>query len=182
MGAKTIKVVILKDGEVAGKSIVIGGLDQKKSAEEAMEKAQADAGIARDQIERIVATGAGRGEVDFADSDITEVGADAKGAIKLFPSARTVIDVGAEEGRGIRIDASGKVVPKLTTVAPIITFGTLHLVDKVTASSTKISAPLLSINNIAATIKNNAKVPMFTRFSCMYCSTQTSPLVSLIFK
>jgi benzoyl-CoA reductase subunit D len=110
MGAKTIKVVILKDDEIIGKSIVIGGLDQKKSANEAMEKAQTDANVSRDDIERVVATGAGRGEVDFADSDITEVGADAKGAIRLFPSARTVIDVGAEEGRGIRIDASGKVV------------------------------------------------------------------------
>ncbi len=110
MGAKTIKVVILRDGEIIGKSIVMGGLDQKKSAEDAMEKALAEAGITRDQIEKIVATGAGRGEVDFADSDITEVGADAKGAIKLFPSARTVIDIGAEEGRGIRIDSAGKVV------------------------------------------------------------------------
>ncbi len=110
MGAKTIKVVILRDGEIIGKSIVMGGLDQKKSAEEAMEKALAEAGISRDQIEKIVATGAGRGEVDFAASDITEVGADAKGAIKLFPSARTVIDIGAEEGRGIRIDSAGKVV------------------------------------------------------------------------
>lgn len=110
MGAKTIKVVILRDGEVIGKSLVVGGLDQKKSAEEAMERAVAEAGIARDEIEKLVATGAGRGEVDFATSDITEVGADAKGAIRLYPSARTVIDVGAEEGRGIRIDGQGRVV------------------------------------------------------------------------
>jgi benzoyl-CoA reductase subunit D len=41
---------------------------------------------------------------------VTEVGADARGVIHLFPEARTVIDVGAEEGRAIKVDARGKVV------------------------------------------------------------------------
>jgi benzoyl-CoA reductase subunit D len=46
----------------------------------------------------------------LAHDEVTEVGADAKGATFLFPTARTVIDVGAEEGRGIRCDENGKVV------------------------------------------------------------------------
>ena len=41
---------------------------------------------------------------------MTEVGADARGVAELFPSARAVIDVGAEEGRAIRIDEAGKVL------------------------------------------------------------------------
>ncbi len=41
---------------------------------------------------------------------VTEVSADAQGAVFLYPSARTVIDVGAEEGRGIKTTAAGKVV------------------------------------------------------------------------
>ena len=75
-----------------------------------MAMALEDAGIARDQLERIVATGVGRKNVPPADSDVTEVTADARGASKLMPSARTVVDVGAEEGRGISIDEKGVVV------------------------------------------------------------------------
>ncbi|MBI4319282.1 MAG: CoA activase [Chloroflexi bacterium] len=110
IGAKTIKVVVLEDGKLIGKSLVQGGLDQKASAEQALTDALAEAGIARDRVSRIVATGAGRKYAPFADDDVTEVGADARGIVYLMPSVRTVIDVGAEEGRGVRVDTRGKVV------------------------------------------------------------------------
>jgi len=110
MGAKTVKVVILKDGQIIGKGIATSGLDQKESLEKAMDQALAESGVDRNDMTKIVATGVGRNDVEFADSDITEVGADAKGVIALYPTARTVIDIGAEEGRGIRIDENGKVI------------------------------------------------------------------------
>jgi benzoyl-CoA reductase subunit D len=110
VGAKTVKVVILKDGEIIGKSIVTSGLDQKKAIDDAYDKALAEANVTKDQMEKVVATGSGRKDVSFATADITDAMADTKGAYKLFPSARTVIDVGAEEGRGIRVDDNGKVV------------------------------------------------------------------------
>src|SRR5574340_426217 len=68
------------------------------------------AGLSRDQVGRVVATGAGRKQVKFANEDITEVSAGAMGAVFMCPSSKTVIDVGAEEGRGIKADPAGKVV------------------------------------------------------------------------
>ena len=62
------------------------------------------------QIDRILSTGAGRTEVSEAHDQITEVSAVARGAIGLDPRIRTVIDIGAEEGRAIKINADGKVV------------------------------------------------------------------------
>jgi benzoyl-CoA reductase subunit D len=109
-GAKNTKVVLLKDGEVIGKSAVLSGFDQKGAAQQAFEEAIKQAGVAKEDVKYITATGSGKKEVDFANNTVTEVGADAKGAHKLFPSARTVIDVGAEEGRAIKSDGSGKVV------------------------------------------------------------------------
>ena len=109
VGAETVKVVLLSDSKILGSSIVRGGLDRSKSAEEAMEKALQSAGIARKDVKRTVATGIGRKEVAFADQVATEIAADARGATWLFPSARTIIDVGAEEARGIRTDGKGKV-------------------------------------------------------------------------
>ncbi len=109
VGAKTIKAVVVKDGEIAGQAIVPAGFDTKEAAEKAYDQALTASGVAREEIAALIATGAGRKEVSYATDTVTEVGADARGVAKLFPSARTVIDVGAEEGRAISINDTGKV-------------------------------------------------------------------------
>ncbi|MEE9151576.1 MAG: acyl-CoA dehydratase activase [Thermoplasmata archaeon] len=109
-GAKNTKVVILKDKKVVSKSSAPSGFDQKGAAEQALSKALEQAGLKKEDISHITATGAGKREVDFANDTVTEVGADAKGANQLFPSVKTIIDVGAEEGRAIKCDGKGKVV------------------------------------------------------------------------
>ncbi|MFQ5857104.1 MAG: acyl-CoA dehydratase activase [Anaerolineae bacterium] len=111
VGAKTTKVVIMNDGQVLGRSNpVLTGFDQQEAAEKAMAEALAAAGLEQGAIERTVATGAGAKAVPFANDAISDVKAAARGANFFFPSARTVIDVGAEEGRGIRCDEKGMVI------------------------------------------------------------------------
>jgi benzoyl-CoA reductase subunit D len=109
-GAKNTKVVILKDGDIISKSSVLSGFDQKGAAQQAFDEALSKAKLTKDDVKHITATGAGKKEVDFANSTVTEVGADAKGINKLYPSVKTVIDVGAEEGRAIKCDGKGKVI------------------------------------------------------------------------
>ena len=109
-GAKNTKVVILRDGEVVGRGTNPTGFDQSEAVENAFVMALEEAGLARDQVNRTVATGAGRKAVLLSQGEVTEVTADARGANMLMPSARTVIDVGAEEGRGISIDERGVLV------------------------------------------------------------------------
>jgi len=109
VGAETVKVAIMNQNKVLGWSIVRAGLDRKASAEEAMEVAIKEAGISRGDIQRTVATGTGRREVSYADDSIVEIMADVKGVALLLPSVRTVIDIGAEEARGIRLNSLGKV-------------------------------------------------------------------------
>jgi benzoyl-CoA reductase subunit D len=108
VGAKTVKVVILKDEKVLARSMVLTGLEQAKAAEEAFQGALKQADLKAKDVQKIIATGAGRNSVPFAPDSVTEVAADARGAIFLHPNARTVIDVGAEEGRGISADPKGK--------------------------------------------------------------------------
>ncbi len=109
-GAKNVRALVLKDGAIVGKAIVPAGMDTAAAADKAFDQALAEAGLAREQVEKIVATGAGKNEVTFKNGVVTEVGADARGVIHLYPEARTVIDVGAEEGRAIKVDERGKVV------------------------------------------------------------------------
>jgi benzoyl-CoA reductase subunit D len=110
MGSKTVKVVILRDGEIIGKGITLAGFESRAAAEEAFAAAAEQAGIKVDDIERAVATGAGRKYAPRTGRNVTDVAGDVKGAMALYPDARTVIDVGAEEGRAIRCNDGGKVL------------------------------------------------------------------------
>jgi len=110
VGARNVKVVIQEDGKILGKSLVLAGLDTEAAIKEAFDAGLKDAGLTRGKVEKVFATGAGRKEVAEADDSYTEVGADAVGSNYLYPQARTVIDVGAEEGRAIKVNERGKVV------------------------------------------------------------------------
>ncbi|MCK5723729.1 MAG: CoA activase [Gammaproteobacteria bacterium] len=109
-GAQNTKTVILKDGQIIGKGSVLTGCDQEKAAKGSLEQALEIAGIARDNIEKIGGTGSGKNAISVADTEVNDIKAMAKAANYFFPNARTVTDVGAEEGRTAKIDENGTVV------------------------------------------------------------------------
>ena len=106
VGAKTVKIVTARDGKIVDYVITPAGEDAEAAIETAWQKLKTDV----KDLEIIVATGSGRKSTKRATGFVTEVAAAARGAVALFPEARTVIDVGAEEGRAIKIDETGKVV------------------------------------------------------------------------
>ena len=108
-GSKNTKTVILKDDKVLSFALVLSGFDQEKSAEEALNSALQKSKITRKEIKHITVTGAGMEAISFANDTVTTITANGRGANFIFPSARTVIDIGAEEGRVLRIDGQGKV-------------------------------------------------------------------------
>ena len=110
VGAVATKAIIIKDDKIIGKAKVLTGFEQKEAATEALEEAIGNAGISRSDISHIGATGAGANTVEFAEKTFEDVVADAAGANFIFPEARTVIDVGGEESRGIFIDGTGQVI------------------------------------------------------------------------
>lgn len=110
VGAKTVKVVIVKDGKIIGKGIATAGLEAAGANDKAWEQALDEAGVGRDAIEKVMATGARREEVSGYDDTVSEVVADARAMHVTNPDVRTIVDVGAEEGRAIKIDADGKVL------------------------------------------------------------------------
>ena len=107
MGTQSIKVVILKDGEILSRGRAFSGFEPTKAAEQAFMEALKKAKISRDEVEHITATGAGADMAPYSDSTISMMGADARAGAYLFPSARTVIDIGAEEARAVRFDEKG---------------------------------------------------------------------------
>jgi predicted CoA-substrate-specific enzyme activase len=108
IGSTMTKVVIIGDGKDTS---LIGptGPEHRKLANRVMEEALQLAGVAFSDVTYIVATGYGRINVPFADRQITEITCHAKGLSSLLPSARTVVDIGGQDSKGIRIE-NGKVV------------------------------------------------------------------------
>ena len=110
VGGKNVHAVILKDGKVIAKAKAPSGINKAKAAEELYDEVLKQAGLKRSDIERVVATGSSGQRAAFANGVIPDAAADGRGVICLIPSARTVIDVGAEEGRAIKISGGGKVL------------------------------------------------------------------------
>lgn len=108
-GSKNTKIVLLKDSSILSTASVLSGFDQEESAEQALNSALEKAGINREEIKHITATGAGMEAISFANDNVTTITCDGRGTFFLFPSARTIIDIGAEEGLVVKIDDKGKV-------------------------------------------------------------------------
>ena len=109
-GAKNTKTIILKDGEIIGRGSVLTGFDQAKAVEASLDKALKSADIAQDQVVCIAATGSGKKSIKVANQKVNDINAMAKAANYFFPDARTVTDVGAEEGRAAKLDEKGNPV------------------------------------------------------------------------
>jgi benzoyl-CoA reductase subunit D len=107
MGIQTVKVVVLKDGVVAARIKAFSGFEPTKSAEQAFDEAIRAAKVKKEEAIQVLATGSGMDMAPYAKGNVSIMGADAKAAVFLFPSARTVIDVGAEEARAVKCDERG---------------------------------------------------------------------------
>ena len=109
VGSTMTKVVILNEGIVAS-TIGPTGPEQRRLANKVMEEVLGKAAISFRSIAYIVSTGYGRINVPFADKQFTEITCHAKGIVHLFPKAKTIIDIGGQDVKGIKIDADGKII------------------------------------------------------------------------
>jgi predicted CoA-substrate-specific enzyme activase len=109
VGSTMTKAVILNKGIIAS---VIGptGPEQRRLANKVMEEALIQARISFQAITFVISTGYGRINVPFADKQFTEITCHAKGIVSLFPQARTIIDIGGQDVKGIQMDDTGKIL------------------------------------------------------------------------
>ena len=107
MGTQRVKVVILKDKQILSRNQNFSGFEPTKAAEQTFEEALKCANLSRDNLQHVTATGTGVEMAPFSDSTVSMMGADARAGAYFFSSARTVIDVGAEEARAVRFDEKG---------------------------------------------------------------------------
>ncbi|MGL6201154.1 MAG: acyl-CoA dehydratase activase [Lachnospiraceae bacterium] len=107
IGSTASKCIILKNGkEIAGKSLISFGAGTS-GPERAGREVLKQAGITADDLSFVLATGYGRNMVDIAGAQMSELSCHARGAFELFPDVRTVIDIGGQDAKVLRIGRNG---------------------------------------------------------------------------
>ena len=110
MGSRTAKAVLLDpQGTMLGSGIARMRPDFAGLARDALDQAIAAAGAAPEDVAYIATTGMGRYNVPFRDVQVTDITAVARGAASLFPLTRSILDIGAQSTRAMRVLDGGRV-------------------------------------------------------------------------
>ncbi len=109
-GSTSTDVVILDaQKQIVAQVILPTGAGAAAGADRALEEALRQAGLSREDLTATVTTGYGRTAIQCGDKSITEITCHAKGAFFLNPAVRTIIDIGGQDSKVIRIDDTGNV-------------------------------------------------------------------------
>ena len=106
----TDAVIVDKDGTPVATVILPTGAKATESAQRAIDSVLEKASLTRDQITLAVATGYGRDSIPSMDTSITEITCHARGAHALCPEAMTIVDIGGQDSKVIKLDEDGNVV------------------------------------------------------------------------
>ncbi|ACB85345.1 acyl-CoA dehydratase activase [Natranaerobius thermophilus] len=109
IGSLSTEVVIVQNNQITSQVISATGSNSKKASEESFNKALDKAGVQKEEVGYIVSTGYGRVATPFADKQITEITCHAKGMYYLNPDMRTVIDIGGQDSKAIKLAPDGTV-------------------------------------------------------------------------
>ena len=109
-GSRTIKIVLIEaeSRQVIAKGVTDQGVEQNKLNIGLFERLLKDNSINKEDIHRTVATGYGRNIVSIADTTVTEITCQAVGVRHLVPEVKTIIDIGGQDNKIIKINGSGK--------------------------------------------------------------------------
>ena len=108
VGSVSSQALVLTDNDIFCHSNVHTGSSSPDSAHKAMNMALEGTGIKVEDIQFTVGTGYGRVNVPFANKTITEISCHARGAHWLFPSVRTILDMGGQDCKAIHCDEKGR--------------------------------------------------------------------------
>jgi predicted CoA-substrate-specific enzyme activase len=106
---QTKAVIVDASRSIVARSLIPTGANVSRAGERAFLEACRLAGLPREAVGYVVGTGYGRYKVTFGDAQITEITCHARGAHSLFPATRTVIDMGGQDTKAIKVGADGSV-------------------------------------------------------------------------
>lgn len=165
VGTSYIKSVIINEKtEIIGSYTKDTSANLQKSISTTFDGVLANANLTQHAIKHITSTGFGRGNVSFTNSVITEISSHAKGAHHYFPKKITVVDIGGQDTKIIKIDAQGKILGfKMNRKCAA---GTGTFLEEI---GYKLNIPLRKMNNIAG---KSTKDAVLSSFCTVFASTE----------
>jgi predicted CoA-substrate-specific enzyme activase len=109
VGSSRTKVAVLDpDKHLIGYAIKKSGIDFTATAQDCLEISLSMAGAGRNDIAGAISTGYGRKNVTYAGETKTEIGCHASGCFLYFPQEITVIDIGGQDNKIIKLNKAGR--------------------------------------------------------------------------
>lgn len=111
VGSTQTKSVIINEArEIVARSLIDTGANVVAAAENAYVEALGHSGLQEQEIEYVVGTGYGRYRVTFGNSQVTEISCHGRGAVHMFPETQTVLDMGGQDTKAIRVSPQGEIM------------------------------------------------------------------------
>jgi predicted CoA-substrate-specific enzyme activase len=107
---QTKAIVVDEGGQITGRAIIDTGANVVTAADKAYLAAVEQGRLSESEVGYIVGTGYGRYKVTFGDTQVTEISCHARGAVHMFPGTRTVLDMGGQDTKAIRVRPDGQVL------------------------------------------------------------------------
>ena len=111
VGSTQTKAVLLNEKrEIVARALIDTGANVVTAAENAYLEALHSGHIDEEEVAYVVGTGYGRYRVTFGNTQVTEISCHGRGAVHIFPQTRTVLDMGGQDTKAIRVGPSGDIV------------------------------------------------------------------------
>ncbi|MFX1378199.1 MAG: acyl-CoA dehydratase activase [Promethearchaeota archaeon] len=165
VGTSYVKSVLIDiHKEILSSFVKRTGMSIENSSKHSFQKVISDAGISTTAIKSITATGYGKSKVLFANNYKTEISCHAKGAYHYFPKKLTIIDIGGQDTKVIKLDERGKIIRfKMNRKCAA---GTGAFIEEI---AYRLDIPLKDLNDLAA--KSTSNVPLAS-FCTVFAKTE----------
>jgi predicted CoA-substrate-specific enzyme activase len=111
VGSTQTKAIIIDEGrQITSRSLINTGANVVAAAESAFFEALNASGLQEQEVEYVVGTGYGRYRVTFGNTQVTEISCHGRGAVHFFPDTKTVLDMGGQDTKAIRVSPTGEIV------------------------------------------------------------------------
>src|SRR3990170_1254659 len=107
---QTKAVIINEERQIVSRALIDTGANVVAAAENAYTEALLNSGLEEQQIEYVVGTGYGRYRVTFGNTQVTEISCHGRGAVHMFPNTQTVLDMGGQDTKAIRVNPAGEIL------------------------------------------------------------------------
>ena len=106
----TNAVIMDKNKKIVAHDVIRTGAKSMESAEKVLESVLKKANLKKEDLSLIVSTGYGRVSIVYADESVTEISCHGKGAHYFNPSIRTILDIGGQDSKAIKLNEKGEVI------------------------------------------------------------------------